>query len=182
MPASCSLTYYGISLALNGLKGRCVPATLCQGPWAIADGSVPYHLFDHACFCLLACRSLYATFAIAAAAEIPSNILAAWMIEVGGLQRKTHRKAWPRQRVWPLRSASGKGQAQPLILVVAKHGHQALLTHPAQPQRIGRHNSLSAGMLLAGVACLICSFCPAGPAQVGEDRALTQGDPLCTPV
>jgi hypothetical protein len=45
----CSLTYYGISLALNGLKG-----------------------------------SLYVTFMISAAAEIPSNMLAAWMIEVGG--------------------------------------------------------------------------------------------------
>ncbi len=32
-------------------------------------------------------------------------------------------------------------------------------------ERIGRHNSLAAGMLLGGVACLICSFCPPGIGQ-----------------
>jgi len=71
------MTYYGISIALNGLAG-----------------------------------SIYILFLVAAAAEIPSNILAAYLIE-----------------------------------------------------RIGRHNSLALGMLLGGVACLICSFCPAGILQ-----------------
>jgi len=71
------MTYYGISMALNGLKG-----------------------------------SIYVTFMVAAAAEIPSNILAAWMIE-----------------------------------------------------RVGRHNTMAAGMLLGGLSCLACSFCPPGAGQ-----------------
>jgi MFS family permease len=70
-------TYYGISLALNGLQG-----------------------------------SIYVTFLIAAAAEVPSNVLAAFMIE-----------------------------------------------------RVGRHNTLAAGTLLAGVGSLLCALVPAGSAQ-----------------
>ncbi|EFJ44180.1 hypothetical protein VOLCADRAFT_95576 [Volvox carteri f. nagariensis] len=53
--------------------------------------------------------SIYVTFMITAAAELPSNILAAWMIE-----------------------------------------------------RYGRHNTMAAGMLLGGAACLGCAFVPAG--------------------
>ncbi|GLI62485.1 hypothetical protein VaNZ11_005116 [Volvox africanus] len=53
--------------------------------------------------------SIYVTFMITAAAEVPSNILAAWMIE-----------------------------------------------------RYGRHNTMAAGMLLGGAACLGCAFAPAG--------------------
>ena len=32
--------------------------------------------------------------------------------------------------------------------------------------RIGRHNSLAIGILVGGISCLICSFCPPGAAQV----------------
>ncbi|GFR46601.1 hypothetical protein Agub_g8204 [Astrephomene gubernaculifera] len=53
--------------------------------------------------------SIYVSFMIAAAAELPSNILAAWMIE-----------------------------------------------------RYGRHNTMAAGMLLGGAACLGCAFVPPG--------------------
>ncbi|KAG2484872.1 hypothetical protein HYH03_016357 [Edaphochlamys debaryana] len=56
--------------------------------------------------------SIYLTFMITAAAEIPANVLAAWMIE-----------------------------------------------------RYGRHNTMAAGMLLGGVACLACAFAPQGAAS-----------------
>ncbi|KAJ9531751.1 hypothetical protein QJQ45_021899 [Haematococcus lacustris] len=56
--------------------------------------------------------SIYLIFLLAAAAEIPANLLGMWLIE-----------------------------------------------------RIGRHNTLAAGILLAGLSCLVCSFCPPGPTQ-----------------
>lgn len=71
------MTYYGISLALNGLKG-----------------------------------SIYVTFMIAAIAEFPSYLLGGWLIE-----------------------------------------------------KIGRHNTMAAGMLLGGLSCIICAFVPPGIAQ-----------------
>eukprot|EP00197_Chlamydomonas_leiostraca_P012629 CAMPEP_0202879236 /NCGR_PEP_ID=MMETSP1391-20130828/33331_1 /ASSEMBLY_ACC=CAM_ASM_000867 /TAXON_ID=1034604 /ORGANISM="Chlamydomonas leiostraca, Strain SAG 11-49" /LENGTH=609 /DNA_ID=CAMNT_0049561553 /DNA_START=103 /DNA_END=1928 /DNA_ORIENTATION=+ len=56
--------------------------------------------------------SIYVTFFITSAAELPANAMGAWMIE-----------------------------------------------------RIGRHNSLAAGILVGGTACLVCSFLPAGGLQ-----------------
>lgn len=64
--------------------------------------------------CAVLQGSIYVTFMITSAVEIPSNLLAAWLIE-----------------------------------------------------RIGRHNSMAAGMLLGGISCLACSFCPPGAGQVG---------------
>ncbi len=89
------MTYYGISLGLGGLPGAChapharlptdLGAVLCDLLYAaisaIATNNISTNTANTTTPDATAAGSIYVTFMLTSAAEIPANLLAAWMIE-----------------------------------------------------------------------------------------------------